>query len=226
MLLSLFKLLFFLALLLITWEDLSASLVFHRNNLLLRTILGLRLFLIPMAYWLGNPVFYFLLLLFQILPFAIHRKNFNGASDYLCLLLLLAICLSAFFPMLSPYFHLYIFSQIVLSYLISGVLKAKQKTWWTGDALRHFVASPKYYTPPKIKNFIQKNSKIFSRAVLFWEVSFPLAVFNLQLLYFYLGVGIIFHLGNFFTFGLNRFFWLWISTYPLLLFFSSKLQLY
>ncbi len=222
MLIHLFRDLFFLALFLITWEDLSASLVFHKDNLQLRTNLGLRMALIPLAFMFPLPILYLLLLVFQILPHFIYKNVFNGASDYLCLLILTGICFASFFPTQSNLAYLYIALQVILSYFISGLNKLKEPKWRSGQALKYFLVSPKYYTPASIRDLTIRHAKLFSLLVLIWELSFPLSLFNLDLLNIYLIIGALFHLGNYFVFGLNRFFWLWISTYPLLIYFAQK----
>jgi hypothetical protein len=39
----------------------------------------------------------------------------------------------------------------------------------------------------------------------------------------YLGVAAVFHFGNFLVFGLNRFFWSWISAYPAAIYLAGQI---
>lgn len=63
-------------------------------------------------------------------------------------------------------------------------------------------------------------AKILSWAVMLWEVSFPLSLIHPAVCAVYLGLGVIFHLSNFYLFGLNRFVWAWIATYPAIVYCS------
>lgn len=151
------------------------------------------------------------------------RGSFNGGSDYLMLIILLCLCLGFIFPILSKAAVWYISLQVLSSYFMAGLYKVKQKKWRNGSAVYGFVSSPSYKTP----QFIITKCKdptialAIAWAVIIFELTFPLVLSHPYLSIFYLGAGLIFHFGNFMTFGLNRFFWVWSASYPAL-FYCSK----
>jgi hypothetical protein len=107
---------------------------------------------------------------------------------------------------------------------MAGLYKIKQKKWRNGSAVYGFVSSASYKTPKFILKKCQDptNAKILAWSVILFELTFPLVLMHPYLTIFYLTAGILFHLGNFMTFGLNRFFWIWGASYPAL-YYCSKL---
>ena len=54
-----------------------------------------------------------------------------------------------------------------------------------------------------------------------WEGSFPLALLNVRWAWLFCSVAALFHLLVFRFFGLNRFFWAWLSTFPAVIYCAS-----
>jgi hypothetical protein len=67
-------------------------------------------------------------------------------------------------------------------------------------------------------------SQFASWAVMIFECLFPLALVNTQSCLAFMSVAILFHLSNFYLFGLNRFLLSWAAAYPALL-YCSQLKL-
>ena len=102
--------------------------------------------------------------------------------------------------------------------------KVKEQKWRMGTAVYGFVSSPNYKTP---KFLIEKSkdlafAKYMAWSVILFELTFPLVLTLPSLTTLYLAAGVVFHLVNFITFGLNRFFWVWCASYPAI-YYCSKL---
>jgi len=148
---------------------------------------------------------------------------FNGGSDAMTLVCFTGLCLGAVKPEWGLY---WVGVQSVLSYFLSGMRKAFNPSWWNGRALRVFLDSS-VARASGVESWLNRDSQIFrwtSAGVVIFQVGFPVWVFfpegvNLALI---LGAG--FHFANFLFFGLNRFFWIWIASYPAILFLSKLAQ--
>lgn len=151
------------------------------------------------------------------------RGSFNGGSDYLSLIILLCLCIGRLHPLLAKAALWYITMQVISSYFLAGLYKVKEPKWRLGSAVYGFVSSPNYKTPPFIleKSRDPDWAKTLAWAVILFELSFPLVLTAPLLTKFYLLAGLLFHLGNFIVFGLNRFFWVWSASYPALYYCSQ-----
>jgi hypothetical protein len=54
-----------------------------------------------------------------------------------------------------------------------------------------------------------------------WEGLFPLALLDVRLAAVFCAIATVFHFLVFWFFGLNRFFWAWLSTFPAILYCAS-----
>ncbi len=155
------------------------------------------------------------------------RGSFNGGSDYLSLILLLCLCIGFIHPILAKASLWYICLQVISSYFMAGLYKIRQKKWHNGSAIYGFVSSPSYKAP---RFMIEKchhplTSMTLAWLVIIFELTFPLVLAHPYLCVIYLGAGFFFHLGNFMTFGLNRFFWVWTASYPALYYCSKIIKI-
>lgn len=180
-------------------------------------------------YWSDLFFLYGLMFLSSLLICIRWKGAFNGGSDYMGLMLSGALALFHFpanTPEASKFILFYISFQLILSYFWAGVVKIKLSAWRRGLALPIFLNhSP--LKVPLIGSFkpswpVRKEARflllICSWFIMLWELSFPLAVINLQFFCFYFLSGMFFHLLNFFLLGLNRFVWVWPAAYPALLY--------
>ncbi len=153
------------------------------------------------------------------------RGVFNGGSDYMTMTVLLGLLISSIITSSIDFGLIYIAIQSMLSYFIAGIVKLKNPQWRNGLALKTFLKYSNYFIP----NFIKTNSEnkkiiLFNTwLVIFWEFTFPLALLNIKLLTLYLIIGFFFHITNFISFGLNRFIWAWLASYPALFYIHLKL---
>ena len=152
------------------------------------------------------------------------RGSFNGGSDYLTLIILLCLCIGHLHPLLTKAALWYITLQVISSYFLAGLYKVKEQKWRLGTAVYGFVSSPNYKTPKFLvdKSRDPRVAKILAWSVIVFELSFPLVLTHSYLTTLFLAAGVLFHLANFITFGLNRFFWVWCASYPAI-YYCSKI---
>lgn len=152
------------------------------------------------------------------------RGSFNGGSDYLTLIMLLCLSIGFIHPLLAKAALWYMSLQVISSYFLAGLYKIKEQKWRLGTAVFGFVSSPNYKTPKFIMEKSRHPSwaKFMAWSVIIFELTFPLVLTHPFLTKFYLLAGVLFHLANFITFGLNRFFWVWCASYPAI-YYCSKL---
>lgn len=199
---------------------------YQRDLLLLhwaRLCLSVVLLLGIQPFWVES-----FLLLISIRLVIRFQGPYNGGSDSMTLLVLLCVWL----------FHLapnqkwqeialgYLAVQSILSYFQAGWVKLINPDWRSGMALQQVFSVTAYPVSESFRQFSQKKFLIFymSWAVIEFELIFPLAIFSEYLLYLFLLMAISFHLANAILFGLNRFFWIWPATYPVLVWFQDRIS--
>ena len=157
------------------------------------------------------------------------RGAFNGGSDFMTLVGLTGLLIA----------HLvghavgmdwgwragfwYITLHALTSYFMSGWVKLLHPSWRSGRALPQFLdtgihgplAPHSAYRHPAMARGI-------SWAFTVWEGLFPLALLDVRLAALFCAVASVFHFLVFRLFGLNRFFWAWLSTYPAILWCSGQ----
>ena len=153
--------------------------------------------------------------------------SLNGGSDTMSQVLLIPLVLvscSGGSSAVTKGALLWIGIQSVLSYFLSGVRKAKNRGWWDGVALSGFVRRSRVLMASSGARFLKIPLVVrtLSLMVLMFEILFPLSLISLKLCSLFLVVGVMFHFGVFLAFGLNRFFWVWIASYPAIYFIASS----
>ncbi len=153
------------------------------------------------------------------------RGSFNGGSDSMTLLTLGALTVASISGASSKVALgalWYITIQGCLSYIMAGWVKLKESTWRNGQALEDFLLSSHYPIPNLLKNLSPHRGFHFVVAwiIIIFECSFPFILFFTDFKIEALVAGALFHLANVYVFGLNRFFWAWLATYPALYFCS------
>lgn len=152
---------------------------------------------------------------------------FNGGADRMGILIL--ICLTA--AHLAPTERLaelafgYLAMQLILSYFISGWVKITKPAWRSGEALRDVFLFSAYPVSEALRGLAEKRRLLLvgAWAVMLLEVLFPLALLWRPALIAALALTAAFHGANALLFGLNRFFWTWLTAYPCLLWLQSRL---
>ena len=187
-----------------------------------RALIGLRLLL---ALWLmaGGLGLVGAALLFAIALVLLLRWRgaFNGGSDFMTLVglsgLLIAHAVGAWQGPEAGWRagFWYITLQALTSYFMSGWVKLLHPSWRNGRALPQFLDTGIYgplaphsaYRWPWL-------ARTVSWTFTVWEGLFPLALLDVRLAVLFCAVASVFHYLVFRFFGLNRFFWAWLATYP------------
>lgn len=167
-----------------------------------------------------------LLLVAQVAICVRFRGTFNGGSDYMSVVLLLALSL-AVTPSFTRAALAYVAVQTTLSYGIAGLVKIKSREWRDGRALQGFLtlAARRHGAPHAITDDLTtpRRSQLLALAIIGFECSFPLAWLDPRACAAYLAIGLAFHVANSVVFGLNRFFLAWAAAYPAVLYCSQLL---
>jgi len=157
------------------------------------------------------------------------RGAFNGGSDFMTLIvltgLLIAQCMAhAGEPELGWRAGLwYVSLQTVTSYFMSGWVKLLQPQWRSGEALVVFLNGA-IYGPLPARHPLARPvlARAAAWAFILWECCFPLAFIGPLSALFFCATAAVFHFLVFWYFGLNRFFWAWVATFPAILGCASQ----
>ena len=151
---------------------------------------------------------------------------YNGGSDRMTLLILICLCLAHLAP--TPYLQElalgYLAVQLTLSYVMSGAVKIVNTEWRDGSALRDVFLFSAYPVSEATRGWAERPQLLWAMgwSVMVFELIFPLFLLTQPMLIVGLSIAALFHLANFYLFGLNRFFWAWIAAYPSLLWFQER----
>ena len=193
-------------------------------------MLALRL-LLAIALMLGHLglVGAMLLFLMALLLLLRWRGAFNGGSDFMTLVAITGLLLAQLAGSLvdAPWGwragFWYITLQTVSSYFVSGWVKLLRPEWRSGKALTLFLDSG-VYGPLPAKSLLRhpKIAFLCSWSFTLWEGCFPLALLDVRLALVWCAVAALFHFLVFWFFGLNRFFWAWLSTFPAIIYCAGN----
>jgi hypothetical protein len=156
------------------------------------------------------------------------RGAFNGGSDFMTLVgltgLLLAHGLGTFTETAEAWRIAlwYVTLQSLGSYFVSGWIKLMRPEWRSGLALTVFLDQAVHGPLPEKSIFRSPTvARICSWGFILWEGLFPLALWSFQVAAVFCAVAAVFHFLVHWFFGLNRFFWAWLSTFPAILYCAS-----
>jgi len=159
------------------------------------------------------------LLIIHVLTVVRWLGSFNGGSDYMNSLVLLFTWIGLLFPASMGAVCLwYITLQLCFSYFKAGWIKFKNRKWRRGEAIPQFVLSP-IYSQDRVLAWIFKSRPLafaLSWMTIIFELLFPVALLDTRIATLFMAIGFVFHLGNAYVFGLNRFVFAWASAYPAL----------
>lgn len=111
--------------------------------------------------------------------------------------------------------------QAIFSYFTAGIFKFMNKEWRNGDAMISILSSTTSIGSPKMLFFFENNrqfGKWLCWLTIIMECSYPLVLLGGPLLYFYLIWGGVFHLTIALVLRINLFIWVWLATYPAIIF--------
>jgi hypothetical protein len=205
------------------WLDFTYKPTLYSILLWLRCTLALALMLGHAG--LGSAVVLFVMALLILLRW---RGAFNGGSDFMTLVgltgLLLAHVLGLFTDPAEAWRIAlwYVTVQSLSSYFVSGWVKLMRPEWRSGHALTVFLDNG-VYGPLSAQSIYRwpHVAKLCSWSFILWEGLFPLALLDVRLAALFCAIATVFHFLVFWFFGLNRFFWAWLSTFPAILYCAS-----
>lgn len=185
------------------------------------------------------PINFILILLLIVIQLLISNRfggSFNGAADSMVLIILISLLLFELDEVTNLFSipienninqklsFIYLTFNVSNSYFSAGWAKLKEKNWLNGIALSIFLEESviKSKFKDKVIEILSVNivSRLIGISIILWEISIIIALFIPNYLIIYLIFGVIFHFCNYLLFGLNRFFLLWIITYPILIYTS------
>ena len=168
-----------------------------------------------------------LLLVLGLIILLRFQGPYNGGADRMGLLILCCLCLAHFSP--APRWQEiafgYLALQLILSYFISGWVKIVNRDWRSGRALSDVFQFSAYPVSERLRLWVNYPHLLFfmSWAVMTFELLFAFSLLSSVSLGIALIIATIFHFVNACLFGLNRFFWIWISAYPSILWFQHRI---
>lgn len=198
----------------------------HRTQLILHGLAALSL-----PLWGPTAAATLFLLASQVLISIRHRGAFNGGSDFMTLVVLMGIAVGA---LATPWVGaalawkagLWVISiQALSSYFLSGTVKLRYAGWRDGRALPALLDGGIYgplapHSPLRHRQVAMTCSWAF----ILWEAAFPLAMIDPGITTLWCVIGAVFHFLVWWFFGLNRFFWAWLATFPALIGCASMIR--
>ena len=156
------------------------------------------------------------------------RGAFNGGSDFMTLVTATGILIAQAvgigwgrglgWAIGLSYIAIYTLS----SYFVSGWIKLLQPEWRSGRALTVFLNEGLFGPLPAHSLFRRpKVAWLCSWAFILWEAVFPWVLLNPDGALWFMAIAVVFHFLVFWFFGLNRFFWAWLTNLTAVWFFSG-----
>ncbi len=195
----------------------------HRSHLLIRLAAAASLL------W-GSSLASTLLLFASTLLILIRwRGAFNGGSDFMSVAVLSGLLLAHLAaPWLGPVLAWkaglgYVAIHAITSYFISGAIKLVSREWRNGSALPYFLDGGLYGPLPADSAYRRPAVAIAcSWAFILWECAFPFALAGPAVAVVFCAVAALFHFLVFRYFGLNRFFWAWLASFPAIIYCAAQ----
>ena len=151
------------------------------------------------------------------------RGTFNGGSDSMTMIILSALTIDVAFGDSNPMVGLacvwYVALAAVNSYALAGFAKLRESTWRSGAALGVFVNTSVHGPLARGRSVLRRRvpARVISWVVLALECGFPLVLVDPAWCYGFITLALAFHIANAYVFGLDRFLFVWVATYPALL---------
>ena len=188
----------------------------HRIHLLLRLALSVLLIV-----WGSSLAVVLVLWLGQIAWMIRWRGAFNGGSDFMTQVVLTGMLLahvllaSGMGPLSWALGLGWIALNATTSYVIAGWVKWLQPDWRNGTALPIFLDTGLHGPLPPHSIWRRPwVAKCASWSFMAWEATFPLAFLSVEWALLECALALFFHLLVYRFFGLNRFVWAWLASYP------------
>jgi len=159
------------------------------------------------------------------------RGAFNGGSDFMTIVVLSGLLIASLLSALGEAELgwraglIYIAIHSISSYFISGGVKLLNPEWRSGKALPLFLDGGVYGPLPATSLYWRRPMALTcSWAFIIWECLAPLAFFDAFFALVYCAIAGVFHGLVFWYFGLNRFVFAWLSTFPAIIYVAGLLS--
>ncbi|HEY9000080.1 MAG TPA: hypothetical protein VIM89_01915 [Mucilaginibacter sp.] len=116
--------------------------------------------------------------------------------------------------------------QTCLSYLTAGISKLMNVNWRNGNGFKRIATSYEYTSIKKVNIFFEEH-KTLTRSInwliIVFECAFPVVLFaGRGVLWCFVIGGIILHVTIAIGLRLGKFFWIWVATYPALIYITQR----
>lgn len=210
-------------------EDLKFKFLFGETSFKLILVLEF----IAAIWGMINPSFVVIGILFltHLLICIRFRGTFNGGSDMMTFVLLTGVFISLVSESedTQKLGLIYITINTLYSYFKAGLSKIRRSEWRSGEALAVFSEGSLF---PDVRTtlggMLQKKwlAQVSSWGVILFEILVIVLPFFTDLSLGYFVIAVLFHACVFLTFGLNRFFWVWASAWPCILYCLNLISEY
>lgn len=179
------------------------------SNRSLKFVSLLQILCALLAFKTPRAEFFIILFFCQLLVSVRFRGTLNGGSDMMTFVVLTGVLIASFWS--EKFGFLYVAINGLYSYFKAGLAKLLNEDWRKGRALASFSES------------FEPWGKILSWPVIIFELStLAIPVFP-GMVWPYFVTAMVFHFLIFRVFGLNRFFWIWLSAWPSII-YLARLQ--
>jgi hypothetical protein len=214
-------------------RKLSPDMLFNKTGVF--TIMALRiggsiyLFINPIS---PATVYLLAIVVATSLLLAIRNPIGGDGADQMSAITSIALLITFIFrdPKIAAVSLYFIAAQSIISYVIAGTAKMLSKKWRSGAAVFQ-IMNTESYGSERIAFYLHRSSPVVS-AVLSWNVMLIEGLFFTVLILPYpyclvfLAWGLFFHAYNAIVMGLNNFFWVFLSTYPAIIYSNIALHHY
>lgn len=185
--------------------------------LIVRMLCSVYLFVSPISQ---VAVYILAVIVITSLLLAIRNIIGNDGSDQMSVILSISLFISFFFhrPEIAVVSLYFIAAQSILSYVIAGAAKMLSKKWRSGEAIFQ-IMNTESYGSERIALYLQRSSPMVG-AIMAWGVMlfetlfFMVVILPYPYFFIFLIWGFCFHIYNAVIMGLNNFFWVFLATYP------------
>lgn len=201
---------------------------FLKSDLAFGRLAAAQIGLASFAFLFPSVMAFVFLLITHLLVCARFRGSVNGGSDAMTVVVLtgLIVSFATSRDSAAQLGLIYISIHLLFSYLKSGVSKLRRREWRDGEALPAFLAQSLFADSRAFAAWLKTHPRMslgLCWLTILFELSAVLAVFAPVSVGLILSVVVVFHFTIYLAFGLNRFFWVWLSAWPAVFFLSQRL---
>jgi hypothetical protein len=214
-------------------RKLSPDMLFSKTGVL--TIMALRI--CCSIYLFINPIspltmYILAIVVSSSLLLAVRNPIGGDGADQMSAITSIALLIAFIFrdPKIAAISLYFIASQSIISYVIAGAAKMLSKKWRSGAAIFQ-IMNTESYGSEHIALYLHRSSPAVS-AALSWNVMlveglfFTVVILPYPYCLVFLVWGLVFHIYNAVIMGLNNFFWVFLSTYPAIIYANIALHHY